>query len=117
MIERYASSEHGDLSMLSDTCVFRVMATGQEAHGPDAVQGLLDHFYHSAFDARIRQQGDAQRQQSRSSGKSPRPADRKGLHEQGVEGVFGVRIPPGIQDDGPIALPELRVGEGTTLCQ
>jgi len=48
---RYFNSEHGDVSMMADDVVFTIMATGQENHGRDGVQGMLNYFYHIAFDA------------------------------------------------------------------
>ena len=48
---RYFNSEHGDVSMMADDVVFTIMATGQENHGRDGVQGMLSYFYHIAFDA------------------------------------------------------------------
>jgi steroid delta-isomerase-like uncharacterized protein len=37
--------------MLADDVVFRVMATGEEYRGPQAVLGMLNYFYHVAFEA------------------------------------------------------------------
>jgi steroid delta-isomerase-like uncharacterized protein len=37
--------------MMADDVVFTVMASWQEAHGPEGVLGLLNYFYHVAFDA------------------------------------------------------------------
>src|SRR5512136_149905 len=48
---RYFNSEHGDVSMMAEDVVFTVMATGQEDHGRDGVLGMLNYFYHVAFDA------------------------------------------------------------------
>lgn len=48
---RYFNSEHSDVSMMADDVVFTVMATGQEHQGRDAVLGMLNYFYHVAFDA------------------------------------------------------------------
>jgi steroid delta-isomerase-like uncharacterized protein len=48
---RYFNSEHGDVSMMADDVVFTVMATGQEHQGRDGVLGMLNYFYHVAFDA------------------------------------------------------------------
>ncbi len=50
-MEAYFKSEHSDVSMMTDDVVFRVVATGQEAKGPQAVLGMLDYFYHGAFEA------------------------------------------------------------------
>jgi steroid delta-isomerase-like uncharacterized protein len=48
---RYFNSEHGDVSMMAEDVVFTIMATGQEHHGRDGVLGMLNYFYHIAFDA------------------------------------------------------------------
>jgi steroid delta-isomerase-like uncharacterized protein len=48
---RYFNSEHGDVSMMAEDVVFTIMATGQEHCGRDAVLGMLNYFYHVAFDA------------------------------------------------------------------
>ena len=48
---RYFNSEHGDISMMSQDVVFTIMATGEEHCGPEAVLGMLNYFYHVAFDA------------------------------------------------------------------
>jgi len=48
---RYFNSEHGDVSMMAKDVAFTIMATGQEHHGPEAVLGMLNYFYHIAFDA------------------------------------------------------------------
>lgn len=48
---RYFNSEHSDVSMMADDVVFTIMATGQEHHGRDGVLGMLNYFYHIAFDA------------------------------------------------------------------
>ena len=47
----YLESKHSDVSAMADDVVFRNMATGDEAHGPEAVLGMLQFFYHVAFDA------------------------------------------------------------------
>jgi steroid delta-isomerase-like uncharacterized protein len=52
VMERYFDAEHNDTSMLADDVIFTVMATGQEARGPQEVLGLLNYFYHGAFEAR-----------------------------------------------------------------
>lgn len=51
VVERYLDSDHGDTSAMSPDVVFRLMATGDEYRTPQGVQGLLDFFYHQAFDA------------------------------------------------------------------
>jgi steroid delta-isomerase-like uncharacterized protein len=48
---RYFNSEHSDVSMLAEDVVFTVMATGQENRGREGVLGVLNYFYHVAFDA------------------------------------------------------------------
>ena len=52
VFERYAAADHGDVTELSDDVVFRVMGTGDEYRTPQGVKGMLDWFYHVAFDAR-----------------------------------------------------------------
>lgn len=49
---RYAESQHSDVSMMAPDVVFRVMATGQEFRTPEGVLGMLNWFYHGAFEAR-----------------------------------------------------------------
>jgi steroid delta-isomerase-like uncharacterized protein len=52
VMDRYLNSGHGDLdAVMAPDVVFTVMATGQEFHGPDAVAGMLEFFYHGAFEA------------------------------------------------------------------
>ncbi len=51
VIEAYFSSGHDNLTMLSDDVVFTDMASGQENIGPEAVKGMLNWFYHVAFEA------------------------------------------------------------------
>lgn len=48
---RYFDSEHGDVSMMAEDVVFTVMATGEEYKTPAGVMGMLNYFYHQAFDA------------------------------------------------------------------
>ncbi|MCE7988799.1 MAG: hypothetical protein DYG89_47190 [Caldilinea sp. CFX5] len=48
---RYFNSDHSDVSMMAEDVVFTTMATGQEHQGRDAVLGMLNYFYHVAFDA------------------------------------------------------------------
>ena len=50
-MQRYFDSGHGDTSTLAEDVVFTVMATGQENRGRDGVLGMLNYFYHVAFDA------------------------------------------------------------------
>lgn len=51
VMTRYFDSEHSDVSMMADDVVFTIMPTGQEHHGRDGVLGMLNYFYHIAFDA------------------------------------------------------------------
>ena len=51
IMRQYWDSEHSDVSMMAEDVVFTVMASGQEAHGPEGVLQLLNYFYHIAFDA------------------------------------------------------------------
>jgi steroid delta-isomerase-like uncharacterized protein len=48
---RYFNAEHGDVNMLAEDVVYTIMATGQEHHGREAVLGMLNYFYHIAFEA------------------------------------------------------------------
>jgi predicted ester cyclase len=48
---RYFGAEHGDVSMMTEDVVFTVMATGEEHQGRGGVLGMLNYFYHVAFDA------------------------------------------------------------------
>lgn len=48
---RYLSADHADTSMLADDVVFTIMATGQKHETPEGVQGMLNYFYHIAFEA------------------------------------------------------------------
>jgi steroid delta-isomerase-like uncharacterized protein len=51
-VRKYWDSGHSDVSMMAADVVFTVMATGEKSQGPEAVLGLLNYFYHGAFDAR-----------------------------------------------------------------
>lgn len=51
VVQRYLSSSHRDVSMMAPDVVFRDMGTGQEYRTPEGVLGMLDYFYHVAFDA------------------------------------------------------------------
>jgi steroid delta-isomerase-like uncharacterized protein len=51
VIQRYIDSKHTDMSVMADDVVFTHMATGDESRGPDAVRGMLQYMYHTAFDA------------------------------------------------------------------
>jgi steroid delta-isomerase-like uncharacterized protein len=52
VMTRYWDSEHRDLSMMAPDVVFTSMATGDEHRGPGEVRRMLEHVYHTAFDAR-----------------------------------------------------------------
>ena len=47
--ERYLRGH--DVALLAADAEFTVMGTGQRATGPKEISGLLDFFYHLAFDA------------------------------------------------------------------
>jgi predicted ester cyclase len=47
----YLESHHSDVSAMARDVVFRNMATGEEARGPEAVLAMLNFFYKVAFDA------------------------------------------------------------------
>jgi predicted ester cyclase len=51
VMTQYFNSDHSDTSMMDDDVVFTIMATGQSHRGPEAVLGMLNYFYHIAFDA------------------------------------------------------------------
>ncbi len=51
VMTRYFNSEHSDVSMMAEDVVFTIMATGQEHHGREGVMGMLNYFYHYAFEA------------------------------------------------------------------
>ncbi|MDX1663650.1 MAG: ester cyclase [Candidatus Promineifilaceae bacterium] len=51
VMKQYWDSQHTDTSMMADDVVFTMMANGDETRGPEAVQQMLNHFYHVAFDA------------------------------------------------------------------
>jgi steroid delta-isomerase-like uncharacterized protein len=51
VVERYFSSNHSDTSMMAEDVVFRTMADGQETRTPEGVLGMLNYFYHVAFEA------------------------------------------------------------------
>ena len=48
---RYFNADHSDVSMMADDVVFTVMATGDHHSTPEGVAGMLNYFYHIAFDA------------------------------------------------------------------
>ena len=54
VMTRYMDAEHSDVSVMAPDVVFTVMGTGQEFRGPEAVAGMLQYFYHIAFDARAK---------------------------------------------------------------
>lgn len=49
--QRYLSAQHGDVSMLAKDVVFKMMATGEETKGPEAILGMMQYLYHVAFEA------------------------------------------------------------------
>lgn len=51
VMRKYWDSQHSDTSMMADDVVFTMMANGEETHTPQGVQGMLNYFYHVAFDA------------------------------------------------------------------
>lgn len=51
VVRKYFDSNHSDTSIMADDVVFTVMATGGQYKGIDAVNGMLNDFYHIAFDA------------------------------------------------------------------
>jgi predicted ester cyclase len=51
VLEAYFSGDHGDVSTLADDAVFRVMSTGEEHRGPEAIKAMLDYFYRQVFEA------------------------------------------------------------------
>lgn len=50
VMDRYWAGGH-DLEVVADDVVFTVMASGETFRGRDAVQGMLDTYYRTAFDA------------------------------------------------------------------
>lgn len=51
VMEKYANSEHSDVTMMANDVVFKIMATGDEHSTPQGVLNMLNFFYHIAFDA------------------------------------------------------------------
>lgn len=51
ILDKYFKSEHSDVGLMAADVVFTVMATGQEYRGREAILGMLDYFYHGAFQA------------------------------------------------------------------
>lgn len=51
VMEAYFNADHGDTSMMADDVVFTDMGSGQEHVGPEAIQNMLNWFYHVAFEA------------------------------------------------------------------
>ncbi|MCV2393645.1 ester cyclase [Actinotalea sp. M2MS4P-6] len=51
VMTKYWDSEHSDASMMADDVVFTMMPTGEETKTREGVLGLLNYFYHVAFDA------------------------------------------------------------------
>lgn len=54
VLERYFAADHGVGDVMADDAVFRIMATGEEYRGPEAIGQMLDFFYHRAFTAEAR---------------------------------------------------------------
>jgi steroid delta-isomerase-like uncharacterized protein len=48
---QYFESMHSDVKMMAEDVVFTIMASGDEHRGRDGVMGMLNYFYHIAFDA------------------------------------------------------------------
>lgn len=51
IVSKYINSKHTDKGMMADDVVFTNMATGEKYEGPESVSGMLNYFYHVAFDA------------------------------------------------------------------
>jgi steroid delta-isomerase-like uncharacterized protein len=51
VMSKYFEAEHSDVSILAEDVVFTVTGTGQQYRGKEGVQGMLNYFYHVAFDA------------------------------------------------------------------
>ena len=51
VIEAYFAADHEDTSMMADDIVFTDMASGVESRTPEGVVGMLNWFYHVAFEA------------------------------------------------------------------
>ncbi|MFN2189961.1 MAG: ester cyclase [Candidatus Promineifilaceae bacterium] len=51
VMSRYVSADHSDTSMMADDVAFTIMATGETYETPEGVQGMLNYFYHLAFEA------------------------------------------------------------------
>ena len=51
VMEKYANSEHSDVTMMANDVVFKIMATGDEHSTPQGVLNLFNFFYRIAFDA------------------------------------------------------------------
>jgi len=50
-IQRFLNSQHDDASMMAEDVVFTVMGTGEEHRGREAVLGMMNHLYRTAFKA------------------------------------------------------------------
>ena len=48
---RYLNSGYSDVSLLTEDVIFTIMGFGQEHRGQGGVLGMLNYFYHVAFDA------------------------------------------------------------------
>lgn len=51
VMTKWLNAGHSDVSALADDVVLTIMRTGEEYQGPEAVRQMLDHLYHTAFDA------------------------------------------------------------------
>lgn len=51
VMTRFFNAAHGDVSMLADDVIFKLMATGQESATPQGVSEMFQYLYHVAFDA------------------------------------------------------------------
>lgn len=58
VMKRYWDSGLTDLSVLADDAVYTMMATGEEARGPEAILQMIEGFYRGAFDARPETQNE-----------------------------------------------------------
>jgi len=50
-MSRYLDAEHEASDVIAEDAVFTVMGTGQEYRGREAIFGMLQYFYHVAFQA------------------------------------------------------------------
>ena len=54
VLERYFAADHDVGDVMADDAVFRIMASGEEHRGPEAIGRMLDYFYNRAFNAEAR---------------------------------------------------------------